>query len=67
MQDWVKVYESGNHYQAEIIKSLLEAEEMEAVIINKQDSSYFFGEVEVYVQNNNVIKAKMIIDANESR
>ena len=48
-------------FQAEIFKQVLADHEIEAVIINKMDSSYkSFGEIEIYVKNVNVIKAKML-------
>jgi hypothetical protein len=35
-------------------------------IINKQDSSYRFGNVEVYVKRENILKAKMLVKEFES-
>lgn len=58
---WVQVYSTDKMFQAEILKQVLSDHEIEAVIINKMDSSYkAFGEVEVYVKNDHVIKAKML-------
>ena len=57
---WVQVYSTDKMFQAEILKQVLSDHEIEAVIINKMDSSYkAFGEIEVYVKNDHVIKAKM--------
>lgn len=63
LKDWVKVYSSQYSYKVEIIKALLEENEIESVIMNKKDSSYLFGDIELYVQNTEVIKAKQIIEA----
>jgi len=58
---WVQVYTTNKMFQAEIFKQVLADNEIEAVIINKMDSSYkAFGEIEVYVKNDHVIKAKML-------
>jgi len=58
---WVQVYSTDKMFQAEILKQVLSDHEIEAVIINKMDSSYkAFGEIEVYVKNDHVIKAKML-------
>ena len=58
---WVQVYSTDKMFQAEILKQVLSDNEIEAVIINKMDSSYkAFGEIEVYVKNDHVIKAKML-------
>jgi hypothetical protein len=59
-KDWVQVYTTNKMFQAEIFKQVLADHEIEAVIINKKDSSYKFGEIEVYVKNDHVIKAKML-------
>ena len=58
---WVQVYSTDKMFQAEILKQVLSDHEIEAVIINKMDSSYkAFGEIEVYVKNDHVIEAKML-------
>ena len=62
-EDWVKVYTSQFPYRAEIIKSLLEDNEIECVIMNKQDSSLLFGEIELYVERENIFKAKQLIES----
>lgn len=63
--NWVKVYSTNFDYRAEIMKALLEEENIQAFIINKQDSSYHFGEIELYVHGDNVIKANRIITNEE--
>ena len=60
-KDWIKIYSSGESYKAELLKGLLFENNIEAVIINKQDSSYLFGELEIYVIADDVIKAKHIL------
>ena len=60
-EQWEKVYGTNAEYQAEILKALLEEENIVSIVINKQDSSYLtFGEVEVYVKTEDVLKAKQI-------
>mgnify|MGYP006283655043 FL=1 len=60
--DWQMVFSTGQAYQAYIIKDLLKDHEIEAVVIDKQDSFYVtVGEIEVYVEPENVIKAKHLI------
>jgi hypothetical protein len=60
-EDWKCVYRSGKSYEVEIYHGLLEENGIEAVIINKQDSSYLFGEVELYVKTEDVLDANKII------
>jgi len=58
---WVKVFTTDKMFRAEIYKRVLGDHDIEAVIINKMDSSYRnFGEIEVYVKYDHVIKAKML-------
>ena len=50
MQDWFKLYSTKNYLEANIIKGMLEENNIKAVILNRQDSSYLaFGEIELYV------------------
>lgn len=50
MQGWFKLYSTKNYVEANIIKGMLEENNIQAVILNRQDSSYLvFGEIEIYV------------------
>lgn len=50
MQGWFKLYSTKNYLEANIIKGKLEENNIQAVILNRQDSSYLaFGDIEVYV------------------
>jgi hypothetical protein len=61
-KDWQIVYSTTQSYQAYIIKDILKDHEIEAVVVDKQDSFYVtLGEIEVYVEPENVIKAKHLI------
>jgi hypothetical protein len=65
-KDWVVVYTTNKIYQAEIFRELLGDYGIDSFIINKQDSSYKFGNIEVYVRRNNILKAKMLVKEFES-
>ena len=57
-KDWKQVFLAGELYQAEIARELLENNGINAVVINKKDSSYLaFGNLEVYVNENDEEKA----------
>lgn len=64
-KDWVQVYSSQYMHKVEIMKAILEENDIESVILNKQDSSYLFGPIELYVEAINVIKARQIIINND--
>jgi hypothetical protein len=55
--NWVKIYSTNRVHQPEIIKSILDKAAIPCTTINKKDSSYIFGEIEVYVPEENVIAA----------
>jgi len=65
-KDWVIIYTTNKSYQAEIFRNVLSDHEIESFIINKQDSSYKFGNIEVYVKRDHVLKAKMLVKEFES-
>jgi hypothetical protein len=61
MDDWRVVYYCGKQYRAEMVVGLLKENSIDAILLNKQDSLYLFGDVEVYVKPEDVIRAKHII------
>ena len=66
MENWTKVHETSDLQYAELLKSLLLNEEIEAVTMNQKDSSnIIFGTVSVYVPNDMVQKALAIITAQQ--
>jgi hypothetical protein len=57
------VYSTPIELRAELVKQLLAAFDIEAVVIPKQDRSYHnFGDFEVYVSRNVCLKAFKIIE-----
>lgn len=65
-KDWVIVYTTNKLFQAELFREVLRDHNIESFIINKQDSSYKFGSIEVYARRNHVLKAKMLVKEFES-
>ena len=63
---WVLLRIASNSLQAEWMKSLLEESQIEVVLLNKQDSSYLLGVIELYVQDSNVLSAQSILKKSES-
>ncbi len=60
--NWVKVFSTSFLAQAEIIKAMLIENEVDAVVLNKLDSSYLaFGQAEVYVHPSNEAEALRLI------
>jgi hypothetical protein len=61
-KNWVCIYSTNTAYQAEIIKDVLNENDIDAVIINKQDSTYLFGSLEIYIERDNAIRGKHLLD-----
>ncbi len=50
MEEWFKLYTTKDYLEANIIKGMLEENQVKVALMNKQDSSYLaFGEIELYV------------------
>jgi hypothetical protein len=68
MPGWVKVYETYDWVDAQIKAALLKDSNIKVNMLNKTDSTYHFTSinsvVELYVPDNQVIKAKHIIQNN---
>ncbi len=67
MSNWVIVYKTNNPNQSQIVKSVLEDNEIDVVLIDKMDSMHkhlMNAEVELHVNPEDVIKAKYIISKN---
>jgi len=60
-KDWELVFSTDLLYKAEMVKDILEDNGLEAVVLNKQDSVYRIGEIEVYTRPNDIIRAKFLI------
>lgn len=63
MNDWKKIYESTSQIKAQLAKAfLVDEHNIDAVIMNKQDSSYLFGLCEVHVPLQDAVLAKFLVE-----
>jgi Putative prokaryotic signal transducing protein len=50
MENWYLLLRTDTYLEAEILRGMLEENQVPVMIVNKQDSSYvFLGEIELYV------------------
>jgi hypothetical protein len=50
MENWYLLLRTDKYVEAEILRGLLEENQIPVALVNKQDSSYvFLGDIEVYV------------------
>ena len=60
--NWVKVHEAFDGISAELLKNyLVQEHDIDAVVLNKQDSSYHIGKFEIHVPKESATKAEEII------
>lgn len=62
---FTKVYSSNRPMEVEAASSLLEDADIVSFKIDKKDSSYIFGEIELYVKEEDLARATMILIENE--
>ena len=63
-KDWVLIYSSSIMHDVHMKRIFLEENGIESVVINKQDSVYMsFGDIELYVNRDSVLKAKKLIES----
>jgi hypothetical protein len=61
MKDHVLIFSATDEFQASLVKGMLNGEGIDALILNQKDSLYQFGTVDVYVHEQNALKARQII------
>ncbi|MFZ4400246.1 MAG: hypothetical protein ACOYO1_09445 [Bacteroidales bacterium] len=60
-EEWALIFTSDQLYEIELLSGMLEENEIESVIINKQDSAYLIGDIELHIHIDNIMKAKILI------
>ena len=62
-KNWKKIYFSGDEFKVLIARDLLAENGINAVVMNQKDSSYTtFGDVELYIEEQDEKEAIQIID-----
>lgn len=58
---WIKIQTYTDAIQGEIIKQMLEGNGIPAVLLNKQDSSFMFGKIDIFVHQADADEANRLI------
>ena len=62
-KNWINIFSSANPIEVEIVKQMLEENNITAVMLNKQDSSYnMFGSIDLYINEENQTIALQLIN-----
>jgi hypothetical protein len=65
LNERIAVYTSNQAYKVEIVKALLQENNIVFVEVNKKDAAYgFIGEIELHVHTKDEIFSKLIIEQN---
>lgn len=59
---WVMVYSSSNEQEISLLQTMLEDNEIESVILNKKDSAYLFGDIELHTSTEDAFAASQLIN-----
>jgi hypothetical protein len=62
MKGWTVVYSDGFPPAVELRRTVLDQQRIPAVVLNKKDSSYLFGFVDLYVLDEDVTRARELLD-----
>ena len=66
-KNWIKIYSSTNPVEVEILKHVLLENNIHAVNINQQDSSYLmFGTINLYIKSDNQKKALQLMEKQQN-
>jgi hypothetical protein len=63
MKGWARIGSEEDPIKIHVLKQLLENEGIPTIVINKRDSNYHFGEVELHVRGLDVIRANQLINS----
>lgn len=61
--NWIKIKVYNQSFEAEIVRNMLVENGIPAVVLNKKDSSYLFGIIELYVGKEDADTALQLINS----
>ncbi len=62
MEEWIKIFTTTKMHHALRVQSTLKEHEIQSVILNKQDSLYMLGEIQLMVKLEQASDALILID-----
>jgi len=60
-KNWVSIFSTDQPYLADIARLVLDENNISSIIMNKKDSLYKIGEVDLYVNRDQALRAKNLI------
>ncbi|MDX2442239.1 MAG: DUF2007 domain-containing protein [Bacteroidales bacterium] len=66
-KNWVSIFSTEKAYLADIARLVLDENNISSIILNRKDSSYqMLGEIELYVNRDEALRAKNLLKSIES-
>lgn len=60
-KNWISIFSTDQPYLADIARLVLDENNISSIIMNKKDSFYKIGEVDLYVNRDQALRAKNLI------
>ena len=60
---WNNILTSTDYFKIQLLHALLIKNNIPAIIMNKKDSLYLFGDIELYVKKEDILNAKKLIQS----
>lgn len=67
IENWIRVFQVDEEYQAEVVKALLEKNGLHPVFMDRKDDEFRLGFAEIFVAPEEAEQAMKIIKANQQR
>jgi len=61
---WERIYSTDKPHLASIVRKILAENDIDSFEVNKRDSSYGFGDVEIFVKDQDVVSSRVLIQQN---
>ena len=63
--DWIMIYSSTQAHKVNIVKAVLEDNQIRSFELNKMDSVTFIGDIDLYVHKNEEVLARFLIKTHD--
>ena len=61
---WERIYSTDKPHLVSIVREILDENDIESVEVNKKDSVYGFGDIEIFVNEKDAVGARVLIQEN---
>ena len=62
---WERIYSTDKPHLVSIVREILDENDIESVEVNKKDSVYGIGDIEIFVHEKDVVTARVLVLENK--